>query len=118
MINEDGVEIEYGMVVYEPWKGGYYLKKDADAKIAKLEKELNELREATRLRKVSEGNLPFAVEGEFVVLWEDGLLDIGYVDYFDGELKTIRGRSLDVNTGDEGHSIEWWFPKPKAPEVK
>lgn len=44
MINEDGVEIEHGMVVYEPWKGGYYLKKDADAKIAELEKELSELR--------------------------------------------------------------------------
>lgn len=45
MINEDGVEIEHGMVVYEPWKGGYYLKKDADAKIAELEKQLAEEKE-------------------------------------------------------------------------
>ena len=37
MINEDGVEIEHGMVVYEPWKGGYYLKSEADKVIADLE---------------------------------------------------------------------------------
>lgn len=37
MINKDGAEIEHGMVVYEPWKGGYYRKSEADAYIRRLD---------------------------------------------------------------------------------
>jgi hypothetical protein len=40
MINEDGVEIEHGMVVYEPWKGGYYRKSEVDEKIKRLRRAL------------------------------------------------------------------------------
>ena len=46
MINADGVEIEHGMVVYEPWKGGYYRKSDADRVIAEKDKEIRRLHKA------------------------------------------------------------------------
>lgn len=43
MINEDGVEIEHGMVVYEPWKGGYYRKSETDKVIAELKAQKAQL---------------------------------------------------------------------------
>ena len=51
MINEDGVEIEHGMVVYEPWKGGYYRKSEADKVIEELELKLARTQLVLRLNE-------------------------------------------------------------------
>lgn len=77
--------------------------------IEALKKDLDELREATRWRKVDK-EFPTADEGYFDVLWEDGLPDIGYIGADDDIIETIRDRG-------EGHSVEWWKPSTKAPEV-
>ena len=75
-----------------------------------LEKENKELKDSQRWRKCSE-EMPTADNGYVLVLWEDGVPDIGYIGAEDDVIETIRDRG-------EGHSIEYWMPLPKAPEDK
>lgn len=77
---------------------------------AKEQEEITALKDAQRWRKVSE-ELPTIDDGYILVLWEDGVPDIGYIGAEEDVVETVRDR-------DEGHSVEFWRPLPKAPEGK
>ena len=53
---------------------------------------------------------PTEADGRFPVMWEDGMLDTGFIGVNPDEICYMSGRSMDSYTGDEGHSIEWWMP--------
>lgn len=55
---------------------------------------------------------PTPEDGHILVLWEDGLPDIGYIGAELDVIETVRDRPTSSITGDEGHSIEWWMPIP------
>lgn len=78
-----------------------YIKSDVDATIAELEEE-------RRWINVDD-KFPTADEGYILVLWEDGLPDIGYIGAENDVIETVRDRG-------EGHSVEWWKPLPSAPK--
>ena len=96
-----------------------YLKSEADKVIADLEEshkmeveqllmEIAELEEERRWRNVDD-KFPTADEGYILVLWEDGLPDIGYIGAEEDVIETVRDRG-------EGHSVDWWMPLPSAPK--
>ena len=58
---------------------------------------------------------PTEEDGLLCLLWEDGTPDMGQYYNDVGRIVTNSGRCLDVMTGDEGHSIEWWMPVPPHP---
>lgn len=58
---------------------------------------------------------PTEKDGELYLLWEDGMLDLGYYAADAKQIVTRSDRCLDERTGDEGHSIEWWMPAPPHP---
>ena len=76
--------------------------------IAKMNGYISHLEEERRWRNVDD-NLPTDDEGYILVLWEDGLPDIGYIGAEDDVIETVRDRG-------EGHSVEWWMPLPSAPK--
>ena len=51
---------------------------------------------------------PTPDDGYILVLWEDGVPDIGYIGAEADVIETVRDRG-------EGHSVEFWRPLPKAP---
>ena len=86
------------------WKNEYtefYIKSEAD-------KEIAELKEERRWRNVDD-KFPTADECYILVLWEDGLPDIGYIGAEDDVIETVRDRG-------EGHSVDWWMPLPLSPK--
>ena len=96
-----------------------YLKSEADKVIADLEEshkmeveqllmEIEEMEEERRWRNVDD-KFPTADEGYILVLWEDGLPDIGYIGAEEDVIETVRDRG-------EGHSVDWWMPLPSAPK--
>ena len=105
-----------------------YLKSEADKFIADLEEHhkmeveqllmeivelkarIAELKEERRWRNVYD-KFPTSDEGYILVLWEDGLPDIGYIGSEDDVIETVRDRG-------EGHSVDWWMPLPSAPKEK
>ena len=72
------------------------------------DKEIAEQEEKRRWRNVDD-MFPTADEGYILVLWEDGLPDIGYIGAEDDVIETVRDRG-------EGHSVKWWMPLPSAPK--
>lgn len=72
------------------------------------DKEIAELDEERRWRNVDD-EFPTADEGYILVLFEDGLPDIGYIGAEDDVIETVRDR-------DEGHSVIWWMPLPSDPK--
>lgn len=72
------------------------------------DKEIAELKEERRWRNVDD-KFPTADEGYILVLWEDGLPDIGYIGAEDDVIETVRDRG-------EGHSVDWWMPLPLSPK--
>ena len=58
---------------------------------------------------------PTEEDGLLYLLWEDGTPDMGQYYNDVGRIVTHGDRCLDVVTGDEGHSIEWWMPVPPHP---
>lgn len=86
----------------------FYPKSEVDKVIAEKDKEIAELKEERRWRNVDD-MFPTADEGYILVLWEDGLPDIGYIGAEDDVIATVRDRG-------EGHSVEWWMPLPSAPK--
>ena len=77
---------------------------------ANAQKEIATLKDVQRWRKVSE-ELPTIDDGYILVLWEDGVPDIGYIGAEEDVVETVRDRG-------EGHSVEFWQPLPEAPEEK
>ena len=105
-----------------------HLKRLADTAIsdfARLEEENALLRKmlAAFQRERATGSMWISMEereptendGELYLLWEDGMLDLGYYSSEDQQIVTRSDRCLDERTGDEGHSIEWWMPAPPRP---
>lgn len=105
-----------------------HLKRLADTAIsdfARLEEENAVLRKmlAAFQRESATGSMWISMEereptendGELYLLWEDGMLDLGYYSSEDQRIVARSDRSLDERTGDEGHSIEWWMPAPPRP---
>lgn len=105
-----------------------HLKRLADTAIsdfARLEEENALLRKmlAAFQRERATGSMWISMEereptendGELYLLWEDGMLDLGYYSSEDQRIVARSDRSLDERTGDEGHSIEWWMPAPPRP---
>lgn len=76
--------------------------------VEKYKSEKAELEDERRWRNVDD-EFPTADEGYILVLWEDGLPDIGYIGAEDDVIETVRDRG-------EGHSVEWWMPQPSAPK--
>lgn len=74
----------------------------------KAQEEIATLKENQRWRKCSDG-LPTPDEGYVLVLWEDGIPDIGYIGAEVDVVETVRDRG-------ERHSVEFWRPLSKAPE--
>lgn len=74
----------------------------------RMKARIAELEEERRWRNVDD-KFPTADEGYILVLWEDGLPDIGYIGAEDDVIETVRYRG-------EGHSVEWWKPLPSAPK--
>ena len=72
------------------------------------DKKIAELEDERRWRNVDD-KFPTAYEGYILVLWEDGLPDIGYIGAEDDVIETVRDRG-------EGHSVEWWMPLLSAPK--
>lgn len=54
---------------------------------------------------------PTEKDGNLLLMWEDGMLDWGEYNSDVNNIVTHSDRCLDVQTGDEGHSIEWWMPR-------
>lgn len=105
-----------------------HLKRLADTAIsdfARLEEENALLRKmlAAFQRERATGSMWISMEereptendGELYLLWEDGMLDLGYYSSDTQQIVTRSDRCLDERTGDEGHSIEWWMPAPPRP---
>lgn len=76
--------------------------------VVRLKQRIAELEEERRWRNVDD-KFPTADEGYILVMWEDGLPDIGYIGAEDDVIETVRYRG-------EGHSVEWWMPIPSAPK--
>ena len=76
--------------------------------IAKMNGYISHLEEERRWRNVDD-KFPTADDGYILVLWEDGLPDIGYIGGEDDVIETVRDRG-------EGHSVEWWLPLPSDPK--
>lgn len=76
--------------------------------VVRLKARIAELEEERRWRNVDD-KFPTADEGYILVLWEDGLPDIGYIGAEDDVIETVRDRG-------EGHSVDWWMPLPSAPK--
>ena len=74
----------------------------------RMKARIAELEEERRWRNVDD-KFPTADEGYIIVLWEDGLPDIGYIGAEDDVIETVRYRG-------EGHSVEWWMPLLSAPK--
>lgn len=74
----------------------------------RMKVRIAELEEERRWRNVDD-KFPTADEGYILVLWEDGLPDIGYIGAEDDVIETVRYRG-------EGHSVEWWKPLPSDPK--
>lgn len=74
----------------------------------RIKARISELEEERRWTNVYE-KFPTADEGYILVLWEDGLPDIGYIGAEDDVIETVRDRG-------EGHSVNWWIPLPSAPK--
>ena len=105
-----------------------HLKRLADTAIsdfARMEEENALLRKmlAAFQRERATGSMWISMEeheptendGELYLLWEDGMLDLGYYSSDVQQIVTRSDRCLDERTGDEGHSIEWWMPAPPHP---
>ena len=105
-----------------------HLKRLADTAIsdfARLEEENALLRKmlAAFQRERATGSMWISMEeheptendGKLYLLWEDGMLDLGYYSSDVQQIVTRSDRCLDERTGDEGHSIEWWMPAPPTP---
>ena len=97
-----------------------HLKRLADTAIsdfARLEEENALLRKmlAAFQRERATGSMWISMEeheptendGKLYLLWEDGMLDLGYYSSDVQQIVTRSDRCLDERTGDEGHSIEW-----------
>ena len=80
----------------------------AEENLAKLEKELAELREATRWRKYPEEK-PCS-DGYYIICGSSGFRN---ADRF---MECKDGRGMDFSFYSYG--VEYWMPLPKAPEVK
>ena len=74
----------------------------------RMKTRIAELEEELRWSKVDK-KFPTADDGYILVLWEDGLPDIGYIGAEDDVIETVRDRG-------EGHSVEWWMPLPSDPK--
>lgn len=70
--------------------------------------QVDAMEEERRWRNVDD-EFPTADEGYILVLWEDGLPDIGYIGAEDDVIETVRDRG-------EGHSVKWWMPLPSDPK--
>ncbi len=70
--------------------------------------QVDAMEEERRWRNVDD-MFPTPDEGYILVLWEDGLPDIGYIGAEDDVVETVRDRG-------EGHSVKWWMPLPSAPK--
>lgn len=105
-----------------------HLKRLADTAItdfSRLEEENAVLRKmlAAYQRESATGSMwismeerePTEKDGYVLLIWEDGMLDWGEYHADVNGIVTHSDRSLDVRTGDEGHSIEWWMPLPPHP---
>ena len=105
-----------------------HLKRLADTAItdfARLEEENAVLRKmlAAYQRESATGSMwismeerePTEEDGYVLLIWEDGMLDWGEYRSDVNNIVTHSDRCLDVQTGDEGHSIEWWMPLPPHP---
>ena len=86
----------------------HHLQPSHDDELSRLKARIAELEEERRWRNVDD-KFPTADEGYILVLWEDGLPDIGYIGAEDDVIETVRYRC-------EGHSVEWWKPLPSAPK--
>ena len=84
------------------------LQRYHDAEATKWLAENQKLKEERRWRKVDE-DFPTDDEGYFFVMWEDDMLDVGYIGAEDDVIETIRDRG-------EGHSVEYWMPMPEKPK--
>ena len=84
------------------------LQRYHDAEATKWLAENQKLKEERRWRKVDE-DFPTDDEGYFFVMWEDDMLDVGYIGAEDDVIETIRDRG-------EGHSVEYWMPMPPREE--
>ena len=105
-----------------------HLKRLADTAITdftRLEEENAVLRKmlAAYQRESATGSMwismeerePTEEDGNVLLIWEDGMLDWGEYRSDVDNIVTHSDRCLDVRTGDEGHSIEWWMPLPPHP---
>jgi hypothetical protein len=105
-----------------------HLRQLADTAIAdfeRLEEENAALKDmvAALQRQCANGTMwipmsertPTEKDGELYLLWEDGMLDLGYYSAEVQQIVTRSDRCLDERTGDEGHSVEWWMPAPPHP---
>lgn len=105
-----------------------HLKRLADTAIndfARMEEENAVLRKmlAAFQRESATGSMwismeerePTEEDGYVLLIWEDGMLDWGEYHADVNNIVTHSDRCLDVQTGDEGHSIEWWMPLPPHP---
>lgn len=105
-----------------------HLRQLADTAIAdfeRLEEENATLKDmvAALQRQCANGTMwipmsertPAENDGELYLLWEDGMLDLGFYSSDVQQIVTRSDRCLDERTGDEGHSIEWWMPAPPHP---
>jgi hypothetical protein len=123
-----GMELPHNIKV-EVHKGELeHLKRLADTAItdfARLEEENAVLRKmlAAYQRESATGSMwismeerePTEEDGKVLLIWEDGMLDWGEYHKDVSNIVTHSDRCLDVQTGDEGHSIEWWMPLPPHP---
>lgn len=105
-----------------------HLKRLADTAIndfSRLEEENAVLRKmlAAYQRESATGSMwismedrePTEKDGNVLLIWEDGMLDWGEYRSDVDNIVTHSDRCLDAQTGDEGHSIEWWMPLPLHP---
>ena len=70
--------------------------------------QVDAMEEERHWRNVDD-KFPTADEGYILVLWEDGVPDIGYIGAEDDVIETVRDRG-------EGHSVKWWMPLPSDPK--
>ena len=123
-----GMELPHNIKV-EVHKGELeHLKRLADTAITdftRLEEENAVLRKmlAAYQRESATGSMwismeerePTEKDRNVLLIWEDGMLDWGEYRSDVNNIVTHSDRCLDVQTGDEGHSIEWWMPLPPHP---
>lgn len=123
-----GMELPHNIKVEVHKSELEHLKRLADTAItdfSRLEEENAVLRKmlAAYQRESATGSMwismgerePTEQDGYVLLIWEDGMLDWGEYHSDVNGIVTHSDRSLDVRTGDEGHSIEWWMPLPPHP---